>query len=95
LQPIALQQTLRDKLALDQANGLMVTSVDPEASGGKSGLLIGDILLTWDRVELMRTETLRSLLSDAIGKTVELTVLRGGEIVKIQVPIAERKVSRP
>jgi S1-C subfamily serine protease len=95
LQPVALPQHLRDKLGVRQARGLMAISVDSEASAGKAGMLIGDILLTWDGVELVRTEILQSLLSDAVGKAVEFSIVRGGELVKVPVVVTERKASRP
>jgi S1-C subfamily serine protease len=93
LQPIALPEHLIQKLGLKGQGGLMTISVDTDSPAGKAGLLIGDVLLEWDGKRLQRTESLRPLLAEAVGKTAVLRILRGGEVLNLEVGVVERKRS--
>jgi S1-C subfamily serine protease len=46
LQPIRLPEHLIKSVGLPAAGGLMTISVDQSAPAGKSGLMIGDVLLS-------------------------------------------------
>ncbi len=91
LQPIELPEHLIKSLGLSSAVGLMTVSVDEDAPAGKAGLLIGDVLLEFAGQPLGRTESLRPLLAEAVGKTVTLRILRGGAPANLQVTVAERQ----
>ncbi len=72
-------------------NGLMTVSVDEGAPAGKAALLIGDVLLEFAGQPVRRTESLRPLLAEAVGKTVPLRILRGGMLAGLEVRVAERQ----
>ncbi len=91
LQPIELPQHLTDSLGLSVAGGLMTVSVDQDAPAGKAGLLIGDVLLDLNGQTVSRPENVRQLLADAIGKTVQMRILRGGALMDIEITVAERQ----
>jgi S1-C subfamily serine protease len=91
LHPIALPEHLIKSLGLKANEGLMTVSVDLDAPAGKAGLLIGDVLLELNGQHVDRLESLRSILSEALGKTVPVRILRGGELKELTVTIAERK----
>ncbi len=56
-----------------------------------SGLLIGDLLLRFEETSLQSPEDLiRALRNDCIGKSVPITLLRGGELQTLQVIVGER-----
>jgi S1-C subfamily serine protease len=91
LHPIALPDHLTKSLGLGTAGGLMTVSVDPDAPGGKAGLLIGDVLVELNGRFVDRLEAMRPLLAEAVGKTVPARVLRGGQLVKLEIAVAERR----
>ena len=91
LQPIELPEHLIKSLGLSSSAGLMTVSVDEHASAGKAGLLIGDVLLEFAGQPVKRTENLRPLLAEAVGKTMTLRLLRGGALVGLEVAVAERQ----
>jgi S1-C subfamily serine protease len=89
--PIALPEHLIKSLGLKIETGLMTVSVDSNAPAGRAGLLIGDVLLEVNGGAVDRLESLRSILSDSVGKTVPVRILRGGEPKELTIAIAERK----
>jgi len=91
LYPIALPEHLIKSLGLKVSEGLMTVSVDADAPAGQAGQLIGDVLLEIDGQPVDRLESLRSVLSEAVGKTVPVRILRGGELKELTATIAERK----
>jgi len=91
LQPIALPEHLTTKLGLSSPTGLMAMSVDPDAPAGRAGVSIGDILIELNGQSVARPEKVQELLdSDSIGKKMPVKIVRGGEVVKLDVTIGER-----
>jgi S1-C subfamily serine protease len=91
LHPIELPEHLIKSLGLKTDRGLMTVSVDPNSPAGHAGQMIGDVLLEVDGVGVDRLESLRSTLNNAVGKTVPIRILRGGELKELMAAIAERK----
>ncbi len=72
-------------------HGLLIVQVDEGSPAQKGGLLLGDILVALDNHPLKDAEDLRSLLSgDRVGKTIPITVNRGGKIQTLQVTVGQR-----
>jgi S1-C subfamily serine protease len=90
LQPIPLPEHLTKGLGLTASGGLMTVSVDQDSPAGKAGLTIGDVLLELNGQTVERPETVRPLLADMVGKTVAARVLRGGQLMNLQIAVAER-----
>jgi S1-C subfamily serine protease len=90
LQPIALPEHLISGLGLSVSGGLMTVSVDPNAPAGKAGLMIGDVLLDLGGEQVRRPENVRSVLADAVGRTLPARILRGGALVNLEIVVAER-----
>ncbi|MDP8980787.1 MAG: S1C family serine protease [Acidobacteriota bacterium] len=90
LQPIALPEHLIKGLGLSASGGLMTVSVDLNAPAGKAGLMIGDVLLDLGGEQVRRPESVRSLLADAVGRTLPARILRGGALVNLEIVVAER-----
>ena len=89
-QPVRLPEDIASKTG--QATGLMLASVEPASPAGRGGLLLGDVLITLDKEPLRGMEDLlQSLSSDRVGKTVDMGVLRGGQLSTMKVRIEERK----
>jgi len=69
----------------------MVLSVEKDGPADRAGVLLGDILLSFNGTELGDTDDLQSALSgDRIGKPFELRVLRGGAMATLSITVGER-----
>ena len=88
-QPVRLPEDVAAKAG--QASGLMLASVEPDSPAGKGGLLLGDVLISLDGEPLRGMEDLLNALgSDRVGKTVEVGLLRGGQMSSVKVRLEER-----
>ena len=93
---IAAQQTpiprrLRHSAGVTQANGVMVTSVEPGSPAEQAGVRAGDIILALDSAIIGGADDLiRLLAADKIGRTVTLDSLRNGERRQLPLSPTER-----
>ena len=88
-QLVELPEAQRDGRTED--HGLLIVQVDAGSPAQKGGLLLGDILVALDNQPLKDAEDLRSLLSgDRVGKTIPITINRGGKIQTLQVTVGQR-----
>ncbi len=90
LQPIPLPEHLTKGLGMTASGGLMTVSVDQDAPAGRAGLTIGDVLLDLNGQVVERPETVRPLLAEMVGKTVSARILRGGQLLTLEIAVAER-----
>lgn len=89
-QPVRLPEAQRAGRA--QRSGLLLVSVEPDSPAARSGLLLGDVLLSLDGETIADTSDLQLLLTgDRVGHTVPAEVLRGGAVQTIQLQIGERR----
>jgi len=79
---------IADSLAMDEAMGALVAGVTEEGPAAKAKIEPGDVIIKFDgrEVEAMR-ELPRMVAETAIGKEVEVVVLRKGEEVNISVTL--------
>ena len=95
LQPVRIPRHLQSKSSLADDTGLMVMSVEPGTSAEDAGLQLGDILVAAGKSPLGDTETLLGVLrGDAVGNPLTLTVFRAGNIVEVQIQVADRGAKR-
>jgi len=74
-----------------QAVGLLVASVEQGSPAEKSGLFLGDVLLSFDGLPLASMDDLLTALGGEVaGRTVALEVQRAGKPTRVQVTIGER-----
>jgi S1-C subfamily serine protease len=74
--------------------GILIASIDPDGPAARAGLLVGDIVTTWNAKPVDRVrEVMRLLGSESIGKTIDLGLLRGGAPTTLKVVIGERPVA--
>ncbi|MBC1240739.1 S1C family serine protease [Nostoc sp. 2RC] len=92
MQPVRLPSNLKTALNLATATGVIVVNVEPSAPADKAGLLLGDVLVTFDGVAVSDTNDVLALLnnSDRIGKLVNVQLVRGGALINLDILIGER-----
>ena len=74
--------------------GVLVVSIDPEGPAARAGLLVGDIVMTWDARPIDRVrEVMEFLGADSAGRTVDLGLTRGGAPAALKVVIGERPLA--
>ena len=74
-----------------QTTGLLVMSVEPGSPADQGGMLLGDTLLSLEGSPLQSMEDLFGALSgERVGKSVEIRLLRGGQLKSVKVTIGER-----
>jgi 2-alkenal reductase len=72
-------------------NGALVADVEPGTPAEQAGLQPNDIITAVNGVSLAQENSLRYMLTQfQPGDTVELTVLRNGEEIKIPLTLATR-----
>lgn len=92
MQAVRLPSKLKTALNLPTATGVIVVNVEPSSSADNAGLLLGDVLITFDGIAVSDTGDVLALLnnSDRIGKTVTIGIVRGGILTELDVVVGER-----
>jgi serine protease DegQ len=72
--------------------GVILINVEPQSPAEVGGLLLGDILITWDDAPLADPSDVRALLNrgDRVGQQVKIGAIRGGTLVELSIEIGER-----
>jgi serine protease Do len=79
---------------LDEPQGAMVTDV-PEGPARTAGVEPGDIILTFDGVDVADTRELVSVVGNSpVGKNVAVEVLRDGEQRELTVKLGRRETAQ-
>jgi S1-C subfamily serine protease len=79
-------------LKREQASGLLVISVEKDSPAEAGELIVGDILVGLDGAPVADHDALFARLSgDAVGRSVPVEVLRGGQPKTLKVKIGERQ----
>lgn len=89
LQPVSIPEPLR--AAAGETTGMMVMSIAAGGPGAVAGVTAGDLLLTIDGASMRGMRRVMSQLDDAsVGRTVALRLIRGGEVLTLNVLITAR-----
>jgi S1-C subfamily serine protease len=90
-QRVELPEAQRRADGVDHA--LLVIGVTSGGPAAQAGVLVGDLLLTFDGEPVNSPEQLLGrLLGDRVGRAAPLTVLRGNATVELTVTVGERPV---
>ncbi|NEQ19650.1 MAG: PDZ domain-containing protein [Microcoleus sp. SIO2G3] len=94
MQPVRLPKNLKTALNLSSAGGVIVVNVEPNGPAENAGVLIGDVLVTFDNTPVNDTGDVLALLNsgDRVGKTIKVQLLRAGALVELPIFIGERPV---
>jgi S1-C subfamily serine protease len=89
LQPVSIPEPLR--AAAGETTGMMVMSIAADGPGAVADVTAGDILLTIDGASMRSMRRVMAQLDDAsVGRTVALRLIRGGEVLTLNVLITAR-----
>ncbi|HKS55201.1 MAG TPA: S1C family serine protease [Steroidobacteraceae bacterium] len=89
LQPVSIPEPLRADAG--ETTGMMVMSIAAGGPGAVAGVTAGDILLTIDGASMRGMRRVMSQLDDAsVGRTAALRLIRGGEVLTLNVLITAR-----
>ena len=71
--------------------GAILLGVEDGSPAAKAGLLVGDVITTWDGEAVKSVGSISNrLATGAVGSMVKLGVLRGGSAIDISVTLGER-----
>lgn len=88
-QPVQLPESQRP--SPDQDRGVLIVSVMDNSPAAAAGVLVGDVLIEFDQHAVRSPDDLLdALVSERIGHTAPMRVLRGGRVVDATVTIGER-----
>jgi S1-C subfamily serine protease len=91
MHPVALPDKLREKFNLPAAVGLMMLSVETDAPADKAGITIGDLLLALDNGPTADTDNVQTMLAGReVGDVIRAKLLRGGELIEVEITLGER-----
>ena len=81
----------RQRAGHTQSAGLLISQVAPGSPADHAGLLVGDVVITFDGQPIQDAEDLLTRLrGNRIGHAVPLSVIRGTTAVDVSVTVAER-----
>jgi S1-C subfamily serine protease len=90
IQPVALPAAIAQTVG--QENGVLLISVEAGSPADHAGLILGDTLIHVDGQPVRSVDELMALMmGDRVGKTVQVKVLRAGEVKEVSVTIAEKE----
>jgi S1-C subfamily serine protease len=89
-QPARLPAAVAEELG--QETGLLLASVAADSPADEAGLMLGDVMVTFDGQPVRHMDELLALLSDErVGKTVPVRIVRGGQPQVLSIAVGERK----
>jgi S1-C subfamily serine protease len=91
MQTVRFSDTATAKLGFDGRGGLVVLDVELDSPAAHGGVMIGDVLVRIDDTRITQHDDVLAFLgSDRVGTTVQVNVVRAGEVVVLPVTIGER-----
>ena len=72
--------------------GVIAVDVEPDSPAARAGIVVGDIVTTWNGEQLQSArDVLRRLGTDSVGQSATMGLLRGGASTEVTVTIGERR----
>jgi S1-C subfamily serine protease len=91
LHPIRLPEALRQTLQRNEKTATIVVEVEPDGPAHKAGIMIGDLLISFGPHPITRVEDVHAqLVTEAIGKSIVVKLVRGGAEQETSIVIGER-----
>ena len=74
--------------------GVLIVDVDPEGPAKRAGLLVGDVITSWNDKAIDRVRDVVHLLGpESVSTTVGLGLVRGGATATLQMTLGERPIT--
>lgn len=91
LSPVRVPDALASKLELKNQSGLIVLNVEADGPADKAGLLLGDVVIAFNDASVGDMEDVQAALgADSVGRNVKARLIRGGELVELEITVGER-----
>lgn len=92
MQPVGISDQMKTTLNVQGDAGLIVIGVEQGGPAAQAGILIGDIIVSFEGQTISDTNEIQSLLtSDKVGQPVALQVIRAGALTAVTVTVGERQ----
>lgn len=93
LRPLRGERQADSAATSGPGRGVLVVEVDPEGPSKRAGLLVGDVITSWNDKPIDRVRDVMHLLGpESVGSSVDLGLVRGGASAKLQVILGERPI---
>jgi serine protease Do len=90
MEPFGLTKEMAQSLGLPNANGALLSSIDPGGPGDKAGLKAGDVVVEYNGKQVKDNDALVSMVvTTKPGTTVPVTVVRAKERKSLNVTVGE------
>jgi serine protease Do len=89
-----IDRNMQRILEIDNKTGLIITDIDKDSSGEKSGLAIGDVILTVNENSIGSVSDVIKIIneeSNTKGDFINLGILRKGKILNIKLELMGNK----
>ena len=88
-----IDSDMAEALGLEKVSGALVSGV-PDGPGADAGILSGDVILSFDGVEVEDTRGLVTIVGNAdVGKVVDVIIFRDGKSKTIKVTLGRREAA--
>lgn len=89
-QPVKLPEDLKQQVG--QETGLLLASVESDSPAASGGLILGDTIVALNGEPTRHLDDLQGLLGgDAVGASIAVRIVRGGQVRELTVVIGERQ----
>jgi serine protease Do len=89
-----IDNSIKKYLNLNSINGVIITEIEPNSSGSRSGLIVGDVILEVDGRKVKDSSDIFKIIDEGLRKTgddIILTVLRDSIGMKISLKLEGKK----
>jgi S1-C subfamily serine protease len=91
MQPVAFPEGAPQSLGIKFDRGLLITSVASGSAAEEAQLKLGDIIVKIEGEPVRSVRSLQWVLDgESVGKSIDLEVIRGGQLEKIPVKVREK-----
>jgi S1-C subfamily serine protease len=90
-QPVELPESSKESLKQRQSSGLLIVNVENGSPAAHGGLMVGDILVGIGNMPIRDHDQLFTQLGiDLVGKKEKVEILRGGQLLQVDILFKER-----
>jgi S1-C subfamily serine protease len=95
VQPVEVPSALRTQLGITNTQGLIVISTVPQGPADSAGIMLGDTLLSLGGKSLSEVDDLKAALgANGVGTALTASLIRGGQLMSVEVTVGERPRDR-